>query len=90
MVQLWRKGYFALHVYFEIVGTVTDIEVIASGRAVRDLDRLIRKYGPGRWRKLKGKCKVKSTDGSIRNAEVHWYEAHGIGKKRFKIKHFLD
>jgi hypothetical protein len=76
--------------YFEVIGITTDIEVIASGRAIRDLHRLIRKYGPGRWRKLKGKSKVKLIDGSIHRAEIHWYEAHGIGKKRFKIKYFLD
>ena len=76
--------------YFEILGSIANVEVIASGRSIRDLDRLIRKYGPGRWRKLKGKAKVKLIDGSIHAAEVHWYEAHGIGKKRFKIKQFLD
>jgi hypothetical protein len=76
--------------HFEIVGITADIEVIAAGRAIRDLHRIIKKYGPGRWRKLKGKTKVKLIDGSIRNAEIHWYEAHGIGKKRFKIKRFLD
>ena len=76
--------------YFEIIGSATDIEVIASGRAIRDLNRLIRKYGLGRWRKLKGKAKIKLIDGSIHSAEIHWYEAHGIGKKRFKVKSFLD
>jgi hypothetical protein len=70
--------------YFEIVGITTDIKVIASGRAIRDLHRLIKKYGPGRWRKLKGKTKIKLINGNIRDAEIHWYEAHGIGKKRLK------
>jgi len=77
-------------VYFAIVGGITCIEVIAKGRAIRDLGRLRRKYGPGQWRKLKGVATVRLTDGRIRSAEIHWYEAHGIGKKRFKIKRFLD
>ncbi len=76
--------------YFEIVGEITDIETIAKGRAIRDLARLRKKYGAGRWRKLKGIARVRLEDDSIRRAEVHWYEAHGIGKKRFKIKQFLD
>ncbi len=76
--------------YFEIVGEVADIEVIARGTAIRDIARLRRKYGPGRWRKLKGRATVRLENGSIRDAEIHWYEAHGIGRKRFKIKRFLD
>lgn len=76
--------------YFEIVGEVADIEVIARGGAIRDIARLRRKYGPGRWRKLKGRATVRLETGSIRDAEIHWYEAHGIGRKRFKIKRFLD
>lgn len=76
--------------YFEITGEITDIEVIAKGRAIRDLARLRKKYGAGRWRKLKGKATVRLADGDTRYAEIHWYEAHGIGKKRFKIKRFLD
>jgi hypothetical protein len=76
--------------YFEIIGRITDIEVIAQGRSIRDLNRLIRKYGLGRWRKMKGQAKVRLFDGSIHLAEIHWYEAHGIGKKRFKVKHFMD
>jgi hypothetical protein len=76
--------------YFEIVSKISNIEVIALGQSIRDLDRLTRKYGPGRWRKLKGKAEVKLIDGAIHSAEIHWYEAHGIGKKRVKIKQFLD
>lgn len=76
--------------YFEIIGEITDIETIAKGRAIRDLARLRKKYGAGRWRKLKGIARVRLEDDSIRRAEIHWYEAHGIGKKRFKIKQFLD
>jgi len=76
--------------YFEIIGEITDIEVIARGRGIRELARLRRKYGPGNWRKLKGRATVRMEDGSIHDAEIHWYEAHGIGRKRFKIKHTLD
>ena len=76
--------------YFEITGEITDIELIAKGRAIRDLARLRKKYGAGRWRKLKGKATVRLANGGARCAEIHWYEAHGIGKKRFKIKRFLD
>lgn len=76
--------------YFEIVSEITGIEVIARGRGVRDLARLRKKYGPGSWRKLKGRATVRMEDGSIHDAEIHWYEAHGIGSKRFKIKRILD
>jgi len=76
--------------YFEIISEITDVEIIAKGRAIRDIDRVRRKYGPGKWRKLKGRATVRLENGSIRNAEIHWYEAHGIGRKRFKIKQFLD
>jgi len=76
--------------YFEIIGDVTDIEVIAKGRGIRELVRLRKKHGPGQWRKLKGRATVRLEDGSIHYAEIHWYEAHGMGRKRFKIKRTLD
>ncbi len=76
--------------YFEIVSEISEIEVIAKGRGIRDVARLRKKYGAGRWRKLKGKAEVRLASGSLRRAEIHWYEAHGIGKKRFKIKRFLE
>jgi len=76
--------------YFEIIGEITDIETIAVGSAIRDIARLRERYGTGRWRKLKGIAMVRLSNGSIREAEVHWYEAHGVGKKRLKIKRFLD
>jgi hypothetical protein len=75
---------------FEIISQITDIEIIAKGRGIRDLARIQKKYGRGRWRKLKGTATVRLENGSLRRAEIHWYEAHGIGKKRFKIKQFLD
>jgi hypothetical protein len=76
--------------YFEIVGEITDIETMAVGSAIREIARLRRRYGTGRWRKLKGIATVRLASGRIRQAEIHWYEAHGIGKKRFKIKRWLD
>jgi len=76
--------------YFEIVGDITDIETIAVGNAIRDIARLQESYGVGRWRKLKGIATVQLVNGNVRLAEVHWYEATGIGKKRLKIKRFLD
>ena len=76
--------------YFEIVGPITDIEPIAAGRAIRQFSRLRRQYGRGRWRKLKGIAKVRIASGELRRAEIHWYEAHGIGRVRHKIKRFLD
>lgn len=76
--------------YFETVGDIENIEVIAVGGRIRDIMRLRKQYGSGRWRKLKGIATVRIDDGSIRKAEVHWYEAHGIGRKKMKIKRFLD
>ena len=76
--------------YFEIVGEITDIQTIAMGNAIRDVARLQESYGVGRWRKLKGVATVQLVNGNVRLAEVHWYEATGIGKKRLKIKRFLD
>ena len=77
-------------VFFEIVGGIRDVEVIAVGTAIRDLARLRRKYGSSRWRKLKGIALVRLEDGSLHIAEIHWYEAHGIGRRGIKVKRFLD
>lgn len=71
---------------FELIGEIWDIQPIAVGRGVRGLARLRRRYGRGRWRKLKGIARVRLMDGTIHTAEVHWYEAHGIGRKELKIK----
>ncbi len=76
--------------YFEIISNITDIETIAVGSAIRDIELLRERYGAGRWRKLKGTATVRLSNGRVREAEIHWYEAHGIGKKRLKIKRFLD
>jgi hypothetical protein len=76
---------------FEIVSEITEIETIAAGTGVRDRARLRKQYGGGRWRKLKGVARVRLKNGRIRLVEIHWYEAHGIGKREFKLKlPFLD
>jgi hypothetical protein len=75
---------------FEIVGEITDIEPIAVGRSIRELPRLRRQYGAGRWRKLKGVALIRLRSGQVRRAELHWYEAHGIGRKEIKRKRYLD
>jgi hypothetical protein len=75
---------------FKITGELQDIEIIATGRQIRELSTLKKRFGRGRWRKLKGVADVELRDGRIRLAEVHWYEAHGIGKVRMKIKKYLD
>jgi hypothetical protein len=76
--------------YFEIIGEIENIEEIAVGGRIRDIMRIQNQYAPGRWRKLKGLAMVRLQSGKIRKAELHWYEAHGIGKKKMKIKNFLD
>ena len=75
---------------FEIISEITDIEPIAVGSRIRDLARLRRMYGKGRWRKLKGVATVRLRNGRIRLAELHRYEAHGIGRKDMKRKRYLD
>jgi hypothetical protein len=75
---------------FEIVSNLTGIETIATGRGIRELPRLRRLYGKGQWRKMKGSARIRLRNGRIRLAELHWYEAHGIGKKEFKRKRYLD
>jgi hypothetical protein len=72
-----------------IVGEVSEVEAIARGPRIRELERLRRIYGPGRWRKLKGIARVRLPDGTVSWAEVHWYEAHGVGRKEFKVKRLL-
>jgi len=76
--------------YFEVIGEITDLEPIAIGSRIRDVPRLRKRYGFGRWRKLKGHAWVRLQNGKIRKVELHWYEAHGIGKKKIKIKRYLD
>jgi len=75
---------------FEVVGQITEVESIASGSGVHVGRYLRKKYGRGRWRKLKGVATVRLPNGSLRRVELHWYEAHGIGRKDLKIKRYLD
>jgi hypothetical protein len=75
---------------FEIIGNITNIETIAIGNSIRELKRLRKNYGSGRWRKLKGTGTIRLEDGRLCEAELHWYEAHGIGKKEIKIKYILS
>lgn len=75
---------------FSIISDITDEEVIAIGNSIRDLQRLRKLYGNGRWRKMKGIATIQLRNGRIRKAEIHWYEAHGIGRKEFKRKNYLD
>ena len=75
---------------FEIIGDIDNAETIASGRGVKIREHLQKIYGKGRWRKLKGVATVRLPNGKRRRVELHWYEAHGIGRRDFKIKTYLD
>jgi hypothetical protein len=75
---------------FEILGELSEVELIVSETGIRDLARLRRLYGRGRWRKMKGIARIRLKDGRVRLVELHWYEAHGIGRKEFKRKRNLD
>jgi hypothetical protein len=75
---------------FEIIGNITNIELIAASSGIHILSLLRERYGAGRWRKLKGVATVRLPDGTRRLAEIHWFEAHGIGKRKMRIKRFLD
>lgn len=74
---------------FAVLGDISDIETIAADTSIREIARLRKTYGPGRWRKLKGIATVRLSNGIVCEAEVHWYEAHGIGKREVKIKEIL-
>jgi hypothetical protein len=71
---------------FDIIGRIRSVETIAVGRGIRGLRQLRRRHGTGRWRKRKGIGSVRLRDGTVHTAEIHWYEAHGIGRREFKIK----
>lgn len=75
---------------FGIVGPLRNVETIATGSGIREVARLRRAYGAGRWRKRKGQATIELANGTIREAELHWYEATGIGRREFKIKRYLD
>jgi len=74
---------------FEILGEISEVETFAAGSGIREIARLRRIYGRGRWRKRKGIARIRLSDGTVRLAELHWYEAAGIGRREFKIKHLL-
>lgn len=76
--------------YFEITDEIANIETIAVGGSIREIKRLRKQFGPGRWRKRKGIATVRLPSGRIQKVELHWYEAHGIGKRKIKIKRYLD
>ena len=75
---------------FELLSEIANVETIAIGTKIHELFVFEKRYGKGRWRKLKGEATVRLRNGKIRVAEVHWYEAHGIGKRKMKIKRFID
>jgi hypothetical protein len=75
---------------FELIGEISDIETIAVNLSIRELKRLKAQFGGRRWRKLKGVALVRFPNGEIRQVELHWYEAHGIGRKKMKVKRILD
>jgi hypothetical protein len=77
-------------VYFDILGDIEDVETIAAGASIRERARLRARHGAGRWRKRKGVATVRLSNGQLRRAELHWYEARGIGRRKLKIKRFLD
>jgi hypothetical protein len=74
---------------FEVIGSILEQETIAVGKSIREIARIRKVYGPGEWRKRKGVARLRFVDGTIRTAEIHWYEAHGIGRKEHKIKRIL-
>ena len=76
--------------FFKIVGNISDVEIIATGKGIRESRRLRKVYGGRRWRKMKGIATIELADGTIWMAELHWYDAHGVGSKEFKIKRILD
>jgi hypothetical protein len=76
--------------WFELVSEIRRAETIAAGRSIREIARLRKRYGEGRWRKKKGVATVRLADGTICEAELHWYEAHGVGRKQIRIKRLFD
>jgi len=76
--------------FFEVVGNVQDVEIIAVGGRIREIMRIKNQFGAGRWRKLKGIATVRLESGDLRRADLYRYEAHGIGKRKMKIKRILD
>jgi hypothetical protein len=75
---------------FELLGEIDDVEIIAVGHRIREISRLRKVYGEGRWRKMKGRALIRLADGRVRTAEIHWYEAHGVGRRELKRKRYVD
>lgn len=75
--------------WFELIGEITDIETIAQGKGIRERARLVKIYGRGRWRKRKGTAAIRLSSRQTVKAELHWYEAHGVGRREFKVKRIL-
>jgi hypothetical protein len=84
------REYVGADVRFTVIGPILDQATIAVGTGIREVARLRRVYGRGRWRKRKGIARIRLSDGTTRTAEVHWYEAHGLGRKEVKIKRFIS
>ncbi|MCC7235760.1 MAG: hypothetical protein IT163_10680 [Bryobacterales bacterium] len=76
--------------YFELIGEITHVETFATGSSIREIARLRKRYGRGRWRKRKGFAQVRLADGAVCRAEVHWHEATGIGRREPKLKRLID
>ena len=76
--------------WFELVSEIRGIEAIAAGPSIREIRRIEKLYGKGRWRKLKGFADVRLPDGAVVRAEIHWYEAHGVGRRELKIKRLME
>jgi len=74
---------------FKLIGSTSNEETIAVGSAIRELKRLVKTYGKGRWRKRKGIGRIRLLDGTVKLAELHWYEAHGVGRRDYKIKRYI-
>ncbi len=75
---------------FEVVGAVEQVETIAAGPSLKLRSFLRKTYGPARWRKMKGVATVLLSNGQLRRVELHWYEAHGVGRRDLKIKRYVD
>ena len=83
-------GLKSVNMEFEVIGSIDDVDVIARGVGVKIRTYLRKAYGRGRWRELKGIATVRLPNGAQHKVELHWYEAHGIGRRDLKIKQYLD
>ena len=90
MLYLWEEVHVRVGMHFTLLSDITEIEIIAVNTGIREVERLRKQYGKGRWRKLKGIATILLHDGTAHTAELHWYEATGYGRKELKIKFILD